>query len=116
MTNREFYISISEGKLTDEVKEFATAAIEKMDARNAHRASTPNKTQLANAPIKQAILDHLRSTSSSLTQMEIGAALDITPNKAGALVRQLQAEGLVSVAEVKIPKVGNRKVYTIVSE
>ena len=116
MTNREFYIAISEGKLTDEIKEFAVAAIEKLDARNATRNSKPSKTQLENAPIKEALFKYLTENDGQFTEGDLGTALDITHNKAGALARQLVAEGKVTSAEVKIAKVGKRKVYSIVKE
>lgn len=116
MTNREFYTAISEGKLTDEIKEFATAAIEKMDARNEVRSSKPSKTQLENAPIKEALLKYLTENDGQFTEGDLGTALDITHNKAGALARQLVAEGKVTSAEIKIAKVGKRKVYSIVKE
>ena len=113
MTNREFYTAIVEGKLTDDVKEFASSAIVKLDNRNANRSAKPSKTQQENAPIKQALLDHLVATNCAFTEAELGVALNITHNKAGALARQLVAEGLVKADEVKIPKVGKRKVYSI---
>ena len=116
MTNREFYTAISEGKLTDEIKEFAVAAIEKLDNRNANRSAKPTKAQLENAPIKQALLDYLTANAGQFTEGDLGAALGVTHNKAGALARQLVAEGKVTSAEVKFPKVGTRKVYSIVSE
>ena len=113
MTNREFYTAISKGELTDEIKEFAIAAIEKLDSKNANRASKPTKAQLENAPIKEAILAYLTEHEGQFTQGELGEALEITSNKAGALVRQLVTEGKVTSAEAKFPKVGKRKVYSI---
>lgn len=116
MTNREFFTAISEGKLTDEIKEFAVAAIEKLDNRNANRSNKPTKAQLENAPIKQALLEYLTSNDGQYTEGDLGTALGVTHNKAGALARQLVAEGKVTSAEVKFPKIGKRKVYSIVSE
>ena len=116
MTNREFYTAIAEGKLTDEVKEFAVASLEKLDARNANRSSKPSKTQLENAPIKEALLKYLTENDGQFTEGDLGTALGITHNKAGALARQLVAEGKVVSTEVKIAKVGKRKVYSIVNE
>ena len=113
MTNREFYTIVAASNLPDEVKEFAAAAIVKLDNRNANRSAKPTKTQQENAPIKQALLDHLTATNGAFTEGELGEALGITHNKAGALARQLVAEGLAKVGEVKIPKVGKRKVYSL---
>ena len=39
MTNREFYTAIVNSDLSDEMKAFASEAIEKLDARNAKRSS-----------------------------------------------------------------------------
>lgn len=113
MTNREFFTAISEGKLNDELMEFAKASIEKLDSRNAARNAKPSKTQLENAPIKEALLTYLTENSGAYTEGQLGEALDITHNKAGSLARQLVAEGKVKQSEVKIPKVGTRKVYSI---
>ena len=113
MTNREFYVAVSKGEVNAEIMEFAVSAIEKLDVKNATRASKPSKTQLANAPIKEALLSYLTENKGQYTEAELGVALDITHNKAGALARQLVADGVVTSAEVKLPKVGKRKVYSI---
>lgn len=116
MTNREFYTAISEGKLTDEIKEFAIAAIKKLDDRNATRSNKPTKAQLENAPIKEALLKYLTENEGKHTEGDLGTALGVTHNKAGALARQLVAEGKIASAEVKLPKVGKRKAYFIITE
>ena len=116
MTNREFYTAISEGKLTDDIKAFAVEAIEKLDARNANRSSKPTKAQLENAPIKEALLTYLMNNEGQFTEGQLGEALEITHNQAGALARQLVAEGKVVSAEIKLPKVGKRKVYSLAVE
>jgi hypothetical protein len=114
MTNREFYLAISTADVTDEIKQFALSAIEKLDARNASRSEKPSKTQLENAPIKEAIVKHLTECGSALTEADLGVAIGVSHNKAGSLARQLVAEGKLSVGEVKLPKVGKRKVYSVV--
>ena len=62
MTNREFYTAVIASVDNDELKAFATEAIEKLDARNAKRASTPSKTQKENAPLIEKIASLLTST------------------------------------------------------
>ena len=114
MTNREFYIAISAVTLNDEVIQHAVEALAKMDEANAKRKDKPSKTQEANAPIKMAMIEHLSANPSArYTENELGTALEVSHNKAGSLARQLVAEGIAVVAEVKIPKVGKRKVYSI---
>ena len=114
MTNREFYTAISNtAELSEELRNFATEQLTKLDNRNATRSSKPSKTQLENAPIKQALLEFLSANPGKYTEGELGEKLNITHNKAGALARQLVAEGKVVSAEVKLPKVGKRKVYSL---
>lgn len=117
MTNREFFVSISAGKLTEECIEHAVEALSKMDSANAKRKDKPSKVQEANAHIKQALIELLTANpTTKYTENELGVALDITHNKAGSLARQLVAEGKAVSAEVKIAKVGKRKVYSIAIE
>ena len=113
MTTRNYFEAIAEGRMNDEIKAWAAGQIEKLDARNAKRAATPSKTAIANAPLKEAIFKYLSENDGKFTEAELGAVIESTHNKAGSLVRQLVAEGKVSVEEVKIPKVGKRKAYFI---
>lgn len=113
MTTRNYFEAIAEGHMNDEIKAWAAGQIEKLDARNAKRAATPSKTAIANAPLKEAIFNYLSENEGKFTEAELGAVIESTHNKAGSLVRQLVAEGKVSVEEVKIPKVGKRKAYFI---
>lgn len=116
MTNRDFYTAISNGMMNDEVKAFAVAAIEKLDARNTARKSKPSKTAEANAPIKEALFNYLSENGGKFTESDLGTVLEVSHNKAGSLARQLVAEGKIQVTEVKIPKVGKRKAYFIGTE
>lgn len=111
--NREVLNAISTGIVDDDIKAWAKAQIEKMDARNAKRTSKPSKVAVANAPLKEAIYNYLVENDGKFTEAELGAVIESTHNKAGSLVRQLVAEGKVSVEEVKIPKVGKRKAYFV---
>lgn len=113
MTTRNYLEAIAAGRVDDAVKEWAVAQLMKLDARNAKRAATPSKTAIANAPLKEAIFNYLSENEGKFTETELGAVINATHNKAGSLARQLVAEGKVSVAEVKIPKVGTRKAYFV---
>lgn len=111
--NREVLNAIVNGTMDADIQEWAKAQIEKMDARNAKRTSKPSKTAIANAPIKEALVKYLSENDGKFTEMELGTALEVTHNKAGSLARQLVKENIVKTEEVKIPKVGTRKVYFI---
>ena len=118
MTKREFLNEV----LTDidgnsevnvlELKEFAKAEIVKLDERNANRSSKPTKTQIENEQIKEKILEVL-STGEKMVASAIAEKVEISTQKASALCRQLVESGKLSVEEVKIPKKGKQKAYSI---
>lgn len=109
MTNREFFENIINGTINDEIKAHAEDAIKKMDARNARRASTPSKTARANAPLIEEIKKVL--TNEPQTARTVADKLDLTVQKASALLRQIVADGGAEVTEVKVPKKGKQKGY-----
>lgn len=110
MTNREFYEAIINANINDELTAFATEGIAKMDKRNEKRSSKPSKVALANEPIKQAIANLI--TDKGMTASEVGASLEISTQKASALLRQLVEDGVLVATEVKVPKKGKVKSYT----
>lgn len=111
---REVLTALSKGTIDDEIKAWAQSQIEKLDARNAKRASKPSKVAEANAPLKEAIFNYLcENTDKKFTEVELGTVINASHNKAGSLVRQLVAEGKASTEEAKFPKIGKRKVYFV---
>ena len=101
MTNREFYTAVSNGTINDEVKEFATEAIAKLDARNANRSAKPTKTQQANANLREVVLNVLRNEGKPMTVTEVFNAMSENPEvastqKVSALMRQLLLDGKVA--------------------
>ena len=113
MTNREFYTAIASiDTISAELRDFAQSAIEKLDARNAHRSARPSKVAVANAPLKDAIVEWLGGREPTVAS-EIGAGLEMTTQKVSALCRQLVADDRLTVTEVKIPKKGVQKAYSI---
>ena len=118
MTKREFLnevIAVIDG--TSEVnvlelKEFAKAEIVKLDERNASSSSKPTKAQIENEPIKEKILEVL-STGERMVASAIAERVEISTQKASALCRQLVESNKLKVEEVKIPKKGKQKAYSI---
>lgn len=116
MTAREFYTTMMEKyDLTDELNAYCVEALSNLDRRNDQRKSkAAEKSEKENAPIRAAIMETLNADGcDGLTETELGEALEITHNKAGAIARGLVKDGLISVEERKFPKVGKRKVYFI---
>ena len=111
MTTREFFTAVAKGEISDEIKDTATALIEKLDKRNENRNSKPSKTAVANEPIKVAILEMLKDQSAIAS--DIAEKLEISTQKASALCRQLVENGSLDVAEIKVPKKGKVKSYSL---
>ena len=118
MTSRDFFTAIASNEaVSADLRDYATEQIAKLDKKNAKRSSKPSKTQVANEPIKTAIIEYLSANGQTIAS-ELATALSteetpVTTQKASALCRQLVAEGLLSVADVKIPKKGAVKAYSV---
>ena len=115
MTNREFYTNIANGTITEAEKEFALAAIAKLDATNEKRK---NKTSPKDAE-KQAEMAALREsifaviTNDPQTEADIASQVGVTGAKARAQLRKLVDEGKVVSADISVPKKGKCKGYSL---
>lgn len=92
MTQREFFNAIVNGTVTEAEVEFARAQIAKIDERNAKRKGTLTKNQKANVELKAQIVA-LFEGNKVMTAKAVGEALEVTTQKAGALLRQLVNAG-----------------------
>ena len=117
MTNREFLTAIANSSLSDDLTAYAAEQIVKLDMRNAARkekqSSKPSKTAIENEPIKASIMEFLSTQSEPMIAADIAENLKITTAKASSLLRQLADAGKVVKSEVKIPKRGKVKAYSI---
>lgn len=113
MTNREFFTAIASNEnLSAELVKFANEAIAKLDKRNASRSSKPSKTAVANEPIKTSIVEYVTAHANALAS-DIAEACEISTQKASALCRQLVEDKVLTVCEVKVPKKGKVKAYSL---
>lgn len=111
MTNREMLSAVINGIINEEVVLKAQEMLAAIDKRNEKRASTPSKTAIANEPIKAAIVDLLANGGKFAN--EVSKSLEISTQKASALLRQLVADHLADVVEVKVKGKGACKFYTL---
>ena len=112
MTNREFLTAVANlANISEELKNEATARIEKLDASNEARKNKPSKKATENAPIMDQIVNEIL-TAEAQTASTIAEAAGISVQKASALLRQLVESGSATVTEVKIPKKGTQKAYS----
>lgn len=115
MTSREFFTAVIEGKIDDEIKEFAQLQIEKLDSKNAKRKTTESKTQKENKDIKKTLLATMEKdkvyTASEVAGMEIEGIT--STQKASALLRQMVETGTLTSEEVKVKGKGKVKGYRL---
>ena len=124
MTKREFLNAVIAGKITEEEIAFAQKEIDALNARNAKRAATPSKTQLANEPLKAEILAKLKEINDFRTAGEVSSWFGlndegkpkVSVQKASSLLRQLVAGNALEQTEIKVPKKGKQKAYKAISE
>ena len=111
MTKREFLTKVSTGEMNDEVMEFATAEIAKMDAANDKRKEKTSKKAEENQPLVDRIVAEILS-DEPVTATDVAGILEVSVQKASQLCRAAVAQGKASSQDVKIPKKGNMKGYT----
>ena len=111
MTNREFYQAIANGEMNEELKAFALEGIAKLDHRNELRNAKPSKASVENEPIKARITEILTTSSRPMLASEIATEVEISTQKASALLRQLVEKGTLEVSETKVAKKGVQKIY-----
>lgn len=114
MTKREFLQSIINNDINNDVVTMATELLAKMDERqNARASATSAKRNEINAPIIDAIRTFFKTTEGTHTAADVATVQQISPQKASALLRNLVAEGYLKVEDVKIPKKGKQKGYSL---
>jgi predicted Rossmann fold nucleotide-binding protein DprA/Smf involved in DNA uptake len=112
MTNREFLTAIANSEnLSAELVEHATNEIAKMDAANEKRKNKPSKTAVENAPIIEALINAL--TSDPQTAADLASVVGISTQKASSLLRQIVASGVAVSTDIKVPKRGTCKGYSL---
>ena len=111
MTKREVLNAIVNGEINEEVKAWAGAQIEKMDAANEKRRNSVSKKTQENAPLVKRIVEELLG-EEPLTATDIAAALEVSPQKASALAGRAVAEGDAVAHDIKVKGKGTRKGYT----
>ena len=112
MTARRFFTEIQTYDLPAELLDYAANEIQKLDDAAQKRKEKPTKAQKENAAIREQLHAYMVENLSDeyFSQAELGEALEISPNKAGALARQLVQAGLAEATDVKV-KGGTRKGY-----
>ena len=125
MTNREFYTAIAANEtLAEDIRTHATEQIAKLDATAEKRKGKVSAKDQAKRDENAALATHIAQdmlTTEPKTASDIAALLtaeageEVKPQKASYLCRLAVDMGLATQTEVKIPKKGTQKAYTIVA-
>lgn len=131
MTRRDFLTSaikfFEESGLT-EMQAFAEVELQKLDKANEARRNKPTKAATANVPLVEAIIETVLADGSTKTTSEITAELrelfpvtsddekEVSTQRVSAIMRKLVEDSSVTVSDVKIPKKGTQKAYTLVQQ
>ncbi len=114
MTKREFYQTIANGKdYPAEMVEFAAAELEKMDNSAAARAAKPSKARIENEGILNHLLELNFVGAEPRTASDVAEVLEVKSQKATAVLKLGVDLGHFTVTDVKIPKRGTVKAYTL---
>ena len=110
MTTREYFQTVLDAHISDEMDAASRTLIQKMDEKNAKRKTTETKEQKASKSRRQSVLDFLNAhKGEQFTRDAIAEAVGISPTQATAACTRLDN---VTKSEVKIDKV-RRVVYSI---
>jgi hypothetical protein len=123
MTNREFYTAIAANEtLTEEVRTHATEQIAKLDAtaekRKGKVSAKDQEKRDANAALATKVAAEILGAEAK-TATDVATALtemlgeEVKVQKASYLCRLAVELGLANATEVKIPKKGTQKAYTV---
>ena len=125
MTNREFFTAITaeNATITPDMIEHAVAQLAKLDATAEKRKGKVSAKDQAKRDENAAMATHVAEDylgTEPKTASDVAALLtaetgeEVKPQKASYLLRLAVELGLANATEVKIPKKGTQKAYTIV--
>ena len=111
MTKREFLMEVAKVE-NEELAEFAQAELKKMDDANEKRKEKVSKKAEENQPLIDKIVAEILGTEPK-TASDVAAVLEVSVQKASSLCKAAVVQGKAVQSEVKIPKKGNQKAYTL---
>ena len=110
MTKKEFFTAIANSNLSEDLINFANESLEKMtvaaERAKVRRQSKPTKAQVANAPLREKLIEMLNEGPQ--TASTAAPVLEISVQKASAILRGIEADGICTAEVTK-----NGKVYKI---
>lgn len=125
MTKREFYAQVAAGAMNDEMMAYAAEALVKMDETLEKRKGKVSEKVQAQRDANAAMAAHVAHDilgTEAMTATDVAAALtaelgeEVKVQRASYLCRKAVELGLATATEVKIPKKGVQKAYTVIAD
>ena len=114
MTTREYFTAVLNAHISDEMDAASRTLIEKLDAKNAKRASTESKEKKEAAARRNAVLEFLQAHKGQVFSRDaIAVATGVSPAAVSSAVKALGEQ--VTKTEIKENK-AKRVAYTIPAE
>ena len=116
MTNREFFVNVGKGIVTEAEMAHAQGQLAKMDASNAKNRGTESKTYKANIPLFAEVLELLAEKPMLTTEIALAMSTEersISNSKASGLLRTLENEGKVVQSKVKVKGKGEQTQWAV---
>ena len=123
MTKREFFVKAAAGEMTEEMMGFAAEALVKMDETLEKRKGKVSEKEQAKRDANEALARKVATEilgAEAMTATDVAAELtvmlgeEVKVQKASSLCRKAVELGLAVQTDVKIPKKGSQKAYTVV--
>lgn len=110
MTIREFYQTVLDAHISEDMDKASAELIAKLDARNEKRKSADSKAKRESADRRVTVLDFLKANEGQFTRDAIAEATGLTPGQVTAACKALG--DAVAKSEVKIDK-ARKIVYSL---
>lgn len=131
MTKREFFVNAAAGEMNEEMMTFAAEQLVKMDETLEKRKGKVSEKEQAKRDANEALARRVAAevlgteaktatdVAAALTELlneydEEGRLIEVKVQKASSLCRKAVELGLAVQTEVKIPRKGTQKAYTVV--
>ena len=113
MTQKEFFLAITKNEsLSVDMRNHAKESLATIEKRNADRSKKQSEIEVAkNRPLKDLVLVALAEKPH--TASELAEVLEVSVQKASALCRQMVTSEEIFSEDVKIPKKGKQKMYSV---
>ena len=113
MTTREYFQNVLNAHISDEMDAASVALIQKMDAKNTKRKTTPTKEQVEAANRVDSVRNFFLTNPHEVsTRDDIATQLNITPAQVTAACKVLLTRGVITKSEAKVNKT-RRVVYSL---